>query len=66
MMDLDPWRSPGVVEVVEESHEASCLIKNLLKKFFDPHLVFDGPCTLEDDDVVITDLMRSLNPWKWS
>ena len=27
MMNLDPWRSPGVVEVVEEAHEASCLMK---------------------------------------
>ena len=24
MMDLDPWRSPCVFEVVEEAHEASC------------------------------------------
>ena len=35
MMDLDPWRSPGVVEVVEEAYEASCL----MKKSLDPHLV---------------------------
>ena len=27
MMDLDPWRSPGVVEVVEEAYEALCLMK---------------------------------------
>ena len=27
MIDLDPWRSPGVVEVVEEAYEASCLLK---------------------------------------
>ena len=27
MMDLDPWRSPGVVEGVEEAYEASCLMK---------------------------------------
>ena len=27
MMDLDSWRSPGVVEVVEEAYEASCLMK---------------------------------------
>ena len=27
MMDLDPSRSPCVVEVVKESHEASCLMK---------------------------------------
>ena len=26
MMDLDPWRSLGVVEVVEEAYEASCLL----------------------------------------
>ena len=30
MMDLDPWRSPGVVEVVEEAYEAPCLMKNPL------------------------------------
>ena len=28
MMDLDPWRSPGVVEVVKEACEAPCLMKN--------------------------------------
>ena len=28
MMDLDPWMSFGVVEVVEEAYEASCLLKN--------------------------------------
>ena len=27
MMDLDPWRSPSVVEVVEEDYEAPCLMK---------------------------------------
>ena len=27
-MDLDPWRSPGVVEVVEESYEAPFLMNN--------------------------------------
>ena len=27
MMDLDPWRSRGVVEVVEEAYEAPCLMK---------------------------------------
>ena len=27
MMVLDPWRSLGVVEVVEESYEAPCLMK---------------------------------------
>ena len=39
MMDLDPWRYPCVVEVVEESHEVSCLMKKLLKKSLDPHLM---------------------------
>ena len=28
MMDLDPWRSPGVVAVVEKSYEAPFLMKN--------------------------------------
>jgi hypothetical protein len=27
MMDLDPWRSPVVVNVVEEAYEAPCLMK---------------------------------------
>ena len=27
MMDLDPWKSPGVVEVVEEAYESPCLMK---------------------------------------
>ena len=35
MLDLDPWRSPGVGEVVEEAHEASCF----MKKPLDPHLM---------------------------
>ena len=35
-MDLDPWRSPGVVEVVEEDQEA-------LKKLLDPRLVVWWP-----------------------
>ena len=35
VMDLDPWRSPSVGEVVEEAHDASCLMKNPL----DPHLL---------------------------
>ena len=39
MMDIDPWRSLGVVEVVEEAHEASCLMKKPLKKFLDPKMV---------------------------
>ena len=28
MMDIDPWRSPGVVEVVEEAYESPFLMKN--------------------------------------
>ena len=28
MMDIDPWRSPSVVEVVEEAYEAPFLMKN--------------------------------------
>ena len=28
MMDLDPWRSPGVVEVVEKVYESPCLMNN--------------------------------------
>ena len=35
MMDLDPWRSFVVVEVVEEAYEDSCL----MKKPLEPHLV---------------------------
>ena len=31
MMDLEPWGSPGVVEVIEETHEDPCLMKKLLK-----------------------------------
>ena len=31
MMNLDPWRSSCVIEVVEEAHEASCLMKKPLK-----------------------------------
>ena len=27
IMDLDPWRSLGVVEVVEEAYETPCLMK---------------------------------------
>ena len=29
MMDLDPWRSPGVVEVVKESYEAPWHVKEV-------------------------------------
>ena len=32
LMYLDHWRSPDVVEVVEETHEDPCLMKKLLKK----------------------------------
>ena len=39
MMDLDPWRSLGVVDMVEEAHEVSCLMKKPLKKSLDPHLM---------------------------
>ena len=39
MMDLDPWRSSYVVEVVEEAHESSCMVKKSLNKPLDPHLV---------------------------
>ena len=31
-MDLDPWRSLGVGEVVKEANDASCVMKKLLKK----------------------------------
>ena len=27
MMDLDPWRSLGVFDMVEEAQEASCFMK---------------------------------------
>ena len=43
MMDLDPWRSPGMVKMVEEAHEAPCLMKKLLKKYLDPtHMIYFG------------------------
>ena len=29
MMDFNPWRSPGVVKVVEEAYESPCLMKKL-------------------------------------
>ena len=35
MMDINPWRYPRVVEVVEESYEAPFLMKNPL----DPHFM---------------------------
>ena len=38
MMDLDPWRSPGMVKMVEEAHEAPCLMKKPLKKCLDPQV----------------------------
>ena len=28
MVDLDPWRSPGVVEVAKEAYETPHLMKN--------------------------------------
>ena len=31
MIDLDPWRSPDVVEVVKEAYEAPCLMKKPMK-----------------------------------
>ena len=31
MMDLDPCRSSCVFEVVEEAHEASCMVKKPLE-----------------------------------
>ena len=37
MLDLGPQCSIGVVKVVKEAHEASCVIKKALKKPFDPH-----------------------------
>ena len=46
MMDIDSWRSPGVGEVVEEAHEASCLMKKLLNKSFDPQKSFEPTHTL--------------------
>ena len=62
MMDLDPWRSPGMAEAVEEACEAPCLMKKLHKSPLTHTWCFDGPCTLEDDDVVIIDLMKTWNP----
>ena len=62
MMDLDPWRSPGMAEAVEEAYEAPCLIKKLHKSPLTHTWCFDGPCTFEDDDVVIIDLMKTWNP----
>ena len=35
MMDINPWRYPRVVEVVEESYESPFL----MKKPLDPHLM---------------------------
>ena len=62
MMDLDSWRSPGMVEAVEEACEAPCLMKKLHKSPLTHTWCFIGPCTLEDDDVVIIDLMKTWNP----
>ena len=36
-MDLGPQWSIGVVKVVKETHDASCMIKKALKKPLDPH-----------------------------
>ena len=30
-MDLDPWGSPSVVEVVKEDYESPCLMKKPMK-----------------------------------
>ena len=62
MVDIYPWRSPSVVEVVEEVHEDPSLIKKLHRSPLTHTWCFDGPCTLEDDDVVILDLMKTWNP----
>ena len=59
---LDPWRSPGMAEAIEEACEAPCLMKKLHKSPLTHTWCFDGPCTLEDDDVVILDLMKTWNP----
>ena len=32
MMNLDPWRHPGVVEVVKEAHESPFLMNKFLNK----------------------------------
>ena len=39
MIDLELWRSPCMVKVVEAVHEVSCLMKKPLKKSLDPHLM---------------------------
>ena len=57
MMDLDPWRSPCVVEVVDE---ASCLMK---KPWRSPWTHIWWLCPIKGDDVVIDDLMNTWNPW---
>ena len=31
MLDLDPWESSSVVEVVKEAYEAPCLMKKPMK-----------------------------------
>ena len=62
MMDLDPWRSPGMAKAVEEACETPCLMKKLHKILLTHTWCFDGPCTLERDDVVIVDLMKTWNP----
>ena len=52
MMDLDPWRSSCVVEVVEEAHEASYLMKKLWRSPWTHTWWVNGPWTLEGDDMV--------------
>ena len=47
------------------SCEAPCLMKKLHKSPLTHTWCFDGPCTLEDDDVVIIDLIKTWNPWCW-
>ena len=51
-----------VVKMVKEAYEVSCLMKKLHKIPLTHSWCFDGPCTLEDDDVVIIDLMKTWNP----
>ena len=55
MMDLDPWRSPSVVEVVEEAYGPF-----LAEEALGP--TFDGLMVLKGDDMVINDLMKTWNP----
>ena len=71
MMDLDPYRSSCVVEVAEEAHEASCLMKKLLKKNLDPtHMIYFG---LHGGALLLVDMfdvhgsrVMILMPFVWS